>query len=60
MEEKDLQLRGMRRKIDCVGRIFLPTDVRRDVGICPGDEVEVFVVGDNEGIYIKLLKKAED
>lgn len=60
MQEKDLKIRGMKRKVDCAGRIFLPIDIRREIGIYPGDEVEVFVVGDGEGIYIKLLKESED
>ena len=60
MQEKDLKLCGMKRRIDCAGRIFLPTDIRREIGLYPGDEVEVFMVGEGEGIYIKVLNKKEN
>ena len=60
MRERDLQLRGVKKRIDSAGRIFLPTDLRRELDINGGDEVEIFIVGDNEGIYVRLLKARED
>ena len=38
---------GIVRKVDDLGRIVLPIDVRRERGIEPKDDVEIYVDGDN-------------
>ena len=38
---------GIVRKVDELGRIVLPIDVRRGRGIEPKDEVEIYVDGEN-------------
>lgn len=54
MNVNDLMLRGSKRKIDNAGRLNLPVDLKRDLGIHPGSIVELFVVGDNEGVFVRL------
>lgn len=46
---------GMARKVDDLGRIVLPVEMRRMFGIRPGDELEIGVDG---GAI--LLRKIED
>jgi transcriptional pleiotropic regulator of transition state genes len=46
---------GVARKVDQLGRVVLPAEVRRRFGIRPGDMVEIAV--DSEAI---LLSKVED
>ena len=36
---------GIIRKIDDLGRIVLPMELRRHMHIAPGDEMEIFVEG---------------
>ena len=36
---------GMARKVDDLGRIVLPVEMRRQFGIRPGDEMEISVDG---------------
>lgn len=43
---------GIVRKVDDLGRIVLPIDVRRERGIEPKDDVEIYVDGD----YVVLQK----
>ena len=38
--------RGVRRKVDDLGRVVIPAGMRRSLGIGVGDEVEVTVDGD--------------
>jgi len=45
---------GMARKVDDLGRIVLPVEMRRMFGIRPGDELEIAV----DGVSI-LLRKVE-
>jgi transcriptional pleiotropic regulator of transition state genes len=45
---------GMARKVDDLGRIVLPIEMRRMFGIGPGDELEIGVDGDSI-----LLRKIE-
>lgn len=59
MDMKDLQLRGLRRKLDGACRLYLPQDIRRAIGVSPGDIVEYFIVGNNEGIFIKLIREED-
>ncbi len=37
---------GIRRKVDDLGRIVIPSTIRRTLGITEGDELEVHVDGD--------------
>jgi transcriptional pleiotropic regulator of transition state genes len=46
---------GVARKVDQLGRVVLPAEVRRHFGISPGDLIEVAV--DSDAI---LLTKVED
>ena len=46
---------GMARKVDDLGRIVLPVEMRRMFGIRPGDELEIAVDG---GAI--MLRKVED
>jgi AbrB family transcriptional regulator, transcriptional pleiotropic regulator of transition state genes len=49
------QRTGVARKIDQLGRVVLPAEVRREFGIEPGDLVEIGV----DGASI-VLRKVED
>jgi transcriptional pleiotropic regulator of transition state genes len=46
---------GVARKVDQLGRVVLPAEVRRHFGISPGDFIEIAV--DSDAI---LLSKVED
>ena len=46
---------GVARKVDQLGRVVLPAEVRRQFGISPGDLIEIAV--DSNAI---LLSKVED
>jgi AbrB family transcriptional regulator, transcriptional pleiotropic regulator of transition state genes len=46
---------GVARKVDQLGRVVLPAEVRRHFGISPGDLIEIAV--DSDAI---LLTKVED
>jgi AbrB family transcriptional regulator, transcriptional pleiotropic regulator of transition state genes len=46
---------GVARKVDQLGRVVLPAEVRRHFGISPGDFIEIAV--DSDAI---LLTKVED
>jgi len=46
---------GMARKIDQLGRVVLPAELRRLFNISEGDLVEIFVDGDQI-----ILRKVED
>lgn len=42
--------RGIKRKLDVLGRIVLPMEFRRELEMYPEDEVQIFLLKD--GIYI--------
>ncbi len=42
---------GIIRKIDELGRIVLPKEIRKTLGIKDGEDLEIFV--DNQGIYLQ-------
>lgn len=42
---------GVKRKIDPLGRIVLPSEFRKELGVKEGEEVEMFLISD--GIYIR-------
>ncbi len=43
---------GIKRKLDNLGRVVLPIEFRKELGINERDEVEIFLVKD--GIFIKV------
>lgn len=43
---------GVKRKIDPLGRIVLPSEFRKELRVKEGDEVEMFLISD--GIYIRV------
>ena len=45
---------GIIRKIDELGRIVLPKEIRRSLGIKDGEDLEIFV--DNQGIYLQNIQ----
>jgi len=45
---------GIVRKIDPLGRIVLPMELRRTLGIKPGDPVEIYV--DGKVVCLKTVK----
>lgn len=46
---------GVKRKIDPLGRIVLPSEFRKELGIKEGEEVEMFLISD--GIYIRAKEE---
>lgn len=46
---------GIIRKIDELGRIVLPKEIRRSLGIKDGEDLEIFV--DKEGIYLQKYSR---
>ncbi len=46
---------GVIRKIDELGRIVLPKEIRRNLGIRDGENIEIFV--DNDSIILKKYSK---
>lgn len=49
---------GVIRKIDELGRIVLPKEIRRNLGIRDGENLEIFV--DNDYILLKKYSKIQD
>ena len=49
---------GIIRRIDDLGRIIIPRDIRREMGIREGDPLEIFV-DKNEGLvcFRKMISK---
>ena len=46
---------GVKRKIDPLGRIVLPSEFRKELGVKEGEEVEMFLISD--GIYIRAKEE---
>lgn len=46
---------GMKRKLDPLGRVVVPIEYRKELGIKEKDEVEIFLVKDE--IFIKVKEK---
>jgi stage V sporulation protein T len=53
-----LKSTGVIRKIDELGRIVLPKEIRRNLGIRDGENLEIFV--DNDYIILKKYSKLSD
>ncbi len=49
---------GVVRKIDELGRIVLPKEIRRTLGIRDGENLEIFV--DEKGVYLQKFSKLWD
>lgn len=49
---------GVIRKIDELGRIVLPKEIRRNLGIKDGENLEIFV--DENGVYLQKYSKILD
>ena len=49
---------GITRKLDELGRVVLPIEVRRNLGINVGDHLEIFV--DNRAIVLKRYDVVDD
>ena len=56
MEEKDLKATGIVRRIDDLGRIVIPKEIRRTLRIREGDPLEIFTDREGEIILKKYLK----
>lgn len=46
---------GLKRKIDPLGRIVLPSEFRKELGLKEGQEVEMFLL--HNGIFVKIKEK---
>ena len=53
-----LKSTGVIRKIDELGRIVLPKEIRRNLGIRDGENLEIFV--ENDSILLKKYSKMQD
>ncbi len=49
-------VRGVVRKIDHLGRIVIPVEIRRVFGIVPGDELDIALSPDGEGISVTKVE----
>lgn len=49
---------GVIRKIDELGRIVLPKEIRKNLGIYDGESLEIFV--DEKGVYLQKYSKILD
>lgn len=49
------ETKGVKRKIDPLGRIVLPSEFRKELGIKEGEEIEMFLISD--GIYIRAKEE---
>ena len=48
---------GLKRKLDNLGRIVLPSEFRKELGVGDKDEVEIFLL--ENGLFMKTQKKKE-
>ena len=48
---------GIIRRVDDLGRLVIPREIRRNLGIHEGDPVELFT--DEKGVYFKKYTPAE-
>jgi transcriptional pleiotropic regulator of transition state genes len=42
--------RGTPRRVDSLGRVVIPAEYRKLIGVAPGDMVDVYVVGDEVAV----------
>ena len=50
-------IKGIIRKTDHLGRVVIPAEIRKSVGIEVGDPIEIIIVED--GILLKIKNKAK-
>ena len=48
-----MKVTGIIRRIDDLGRVVIPKEIRRDMGICEGDPLEIFYDKDGSVIFKK-------
>jgi len=48
----ELKVTGMVRRIDDLGRVVIPKEIRRTLRLLEGDAMEVFITEDG-GVYLK-------
>ena len=46
---------GYVRQVDSLGRLVLPIDLRKALGVQSGDSVEIFLDGDNKNTICQFL-----
>ena len=51
---------GIIRRIDDLGRIVIPREVRRMLGIREGDPLEISVIDDGKSVVINRYNKMEE
>ena len=46
------------RRMDDLGRVVIPKEIRKNIGVAPGDPLEIYVTRDGEVVFKKycLLK----
>ena len=44
---------GYVRQVDSLGRLVLPIDLRKALGVQSGDSVEIFLDGDNKRVILQ-------
>ena len=49
---------GIVRRIDDLGRVCLPIELRRSLGVSAGDSLEIFMDGEN--VILKKYRKLEE
>ncbi len=49
-------VRGVVRKIDHLGRIVIPVEIRRVFGIVPGDDLDIALSADGAGITVTKVE----
>ncbi len=49
-------VRGVVRKIDHLGRIVIPVEIRRVFGIVPGDDLDIALSSDGVGITVTKVE----
>ena len=48
------------RKVDKEGRITIPASIRARFGLNIGDDMEYFVIAENDEMYIAFKKKVKE
>lgn len=49
------ETRGIKRKLDPLGRFVIPMEFRKELGLKEGDNVEMFLIED--GIFIRTREE---
>lgn len=56
--EKDMTFKGLARRIDPLGRIVIPSEYRKVLGIEEYDNLEMFLTQEG-GVYLKKVEKED-